>query len=74
MYKIQSKSSYGYDAMSNNLIKHAFNCNTNSKSNTSHSYIPKISRLNPIHQSGGRFDFCNYELFFVLPSMSKVIE
>ena len=77
----KSKSSYGYDEISNNLIQHA--CSSLIKPLTLidqvlHTGIYprqlKESRVKPIHKSGEQSYFCNYRPISLLPSMSKVFE
>ena len=78
----KSKSSYGYDKISNNLIKHASNSLikhlTLIVNQVLHTGIfpkqLKLSRVKPIHKSGEQSHFCNYKPISLLPSMSKVFE
>ena len=78
---LKSKSSYGYDKISNNLIKHASNSLikplTLIVNQVLHTGIfprqLKFSRVKPIHKSGEQSHFCNYRPIFLLPSMSKVM-
>ena len=79
---LKSKSSYGYDEISNNLIKHASNSLikplTLIVNQVLHTGIfprqLKLSRVKPIHNSGEQSHFCNYRPISLLPSMSKVFE
>ena len=80
--KLKSKSSYGYDEISNNLIKHASSSLikllaliVNQVLHT--GIFPrqlKLSRIKPIYNSGKQTSFCNYRPIFLLPSMSKIFE
>ena len=80
--KLKSKSSYGYDEISNNLIKHAGNSLvkplTLIVNQVLHTGIfprqLKTSRVKPTHKSGEQSSFCNYRPISLLPSMSKVFE
>ena len=79
---LESKSSYGYDEISNNFIKHASNSLikplTLIVNQVLHTGIVprqlKLSRVKPIHKSGEQCHFCNYRPISLLPSMSKVFE
>ena len=79
---LKSKSSYGYDEISNNLIKHASNSLikplTLIVNQVLHTGIfprqLKLSRVKPVHKSGEQSHFCNYRPISLLPSMSKVFE
>ena len=80
--KLKSKSSYGYDKISNILIKHA------SSSLVKHltlivnqvlhtGIFPrqlKTSLVKPVHKSGEQSSFCNYRPISLLTSMSKIFE
>ena len=80
--KLKSKSSYGYDEISNNLIKHA--CSSLVKPLTLivnqvlHTGVfprqLKTSRVKPVHKSGEQSSFCSYRQISLFPSMSKIFE
>ena len=80
--KLKSKSSYGYDTISDNLIKHAssslIKLLTLIVSQVLHTGIfprhLKLSRVKPIYKSGEQTSFCNYRPISLLPSMSKIFE
>ena len=80
--KLKSKSSYGYDEISNNLIKHASSSLvkplTLIVNQVLHTGIfprqLKTSRVKPVHKSGEQSSFCNYRPISWLPSMSKIFE
>ena len=80
--KLRSKSSYGYDKISNNLIKHASSSLvkplTLIVNQVLHTGIfprqLKTSRVKPVHKSGEQSSFCNYRPISLLPSMSKIFE
>ena len=79
---LKSKSSYGYDEISNNLIKHAsdslikpLTLIVNQILYTGIFPWPlKLSHVKPIHKSGEQSHFYNYRPIYLLPSMSKVFE
>ena len=80
--KLKSKSSFGYDEISNNLIKHASSSLikplTLIVNQVLHTGIfprqLKLSRVKPIYKSGEQTSFCNYRPISLLPSMSKIFE
>ena len=80
--KLKSKSSYGYDKISDNLIKHAssslIKLLTLIVSQVLHTGIfprhLKLSRVKPIYKSGEQTSFCNYRPISLLTSMSKIFE
>ena len=73
--KLKSKSSYGYDEISNNLIKHASSSLikplTLIVNQVLHTGIfprqIKLSRVKPIYKSGEQTSFCNYRPISLLP-------
>ena len=80
--KLKSKSSHGYDEISNNLIKHASSSLvkplTLIVNQVLHTGIflrqLKTSRVKPVHKSGEQSSFCKYRPISLLPSMSKIFE
>ena len=80
--KLKSKSSYGYNEISNNLIKHASSSLvkplTLIVNQVLHTGIfprqLRTSRVNLVHKSGDQSSFCNYRPIFLLTSMSKTFE
>ena len=79
---LKSKYSYGYDKISNNLIKHASNSLikplTLLVNQVLHTGIfprqLKLSRVKPINKSGEQSHFCSYRPISLLPSMFTVFE
>ena len=79
---LKSKSSYGYDEISNNLIRHASNSLikplTLIVSPVLHTGIfprqLKLSHVKSIHKSGEQSHFCNYRPMSLIPPMSEVFE
>ena len=82
MKHLKSKSSYGYDDISNNLIKHVSNSLikllTLIVNQVLHTGIFLrqliLSLVKPIHKSGEQSPFCNYRPISLLPSMSKIFQ
>ena len=80
--KLKNKSSYGYDNISNKLIKSAKNVLmkplTLIVNQCFHTGIYpsqlKLSRVKPLFKSGDRSQFNNYNPISLLPSLSKIFE
>ena len=80
--KLKNKSSYGYDNISNKLIKSAKNVLikplTLIVNQCLHTGIYpsqlKLSRVKPLFKSGDRSQFNNYRPISLLPSLSKIFE
>ena len=70
--KLKSKSSYGYDEISNNLIKHASSSLVKPLTLIVNQVLYtgifprqlKTSRVKPIHKNGEQSSFCNYRPIF----------
>ena len=80
--KLKIKSSYGYDEISNNLIKHSSSSMIKPLTLIVYQVLHtgifpgqlKLSRVKPIYESGEQTSFCNYRPISLLPSMSKIFE
>ena len=78
--KLKIRSSYGYDKISNNLIKHASSSMIKPLALIVNQVLHtgifprqlKLSRIKPIYNSGKQTSFCNYRPISLLPSMSKI--
>ena len=82
MKHLKSKSSHGYNEISNNLIKYASSSLIKPLTLIVNQVLQtgifprqlKLSRVKPIHKSAEQSHFCNYRPISLLPSMSKVFE
>ena len=79
---LKNKSSYGYDNISNKLIKLAKGVLTQPLTLISNQILRtgifpkelKISRVKPLFKSGDPLQFNNYRPVSLLPSLSKIFE
>ena len=80
--KLKNKSSYGYDNISNKLIKSARHILVKPLavivSQSLHTGIYpsqlKLSRVKPLFKNGNKTHFNNYKPIYLLPSLSKIFE
>ena len=80
--KLKSKSSTGYDNISNKVIKHARTILVKSLTLLANQIIHtgdfprqlKIARVKPLYKKGDESNFSNYRPISLLPSISKILE
>ena len=80
--KLKSKSSTGYDNISNKLIKHARTILVKPLTLLANQIIHtgefprqlKIVRVKPLYKKGDESSFSNYRPISLLPSISKILE
>ena len=80
--KLKSKSSTGYDNISNKLIKHARTILVKPLTLLANQIIHtgefprqlKIARVKPLYKKGDESSFQNYRPISLLPSISKILE
>ena len=80
--KVENKSSFGYDSISNNLIKSAGHVlvkpltvivNQSLHAGAYPSQL-KLSRIKPLFKNGNKSHFNNYRPLSLLPSLSQIFE
>ena len=80
--KLKNKSSFGYDSISNKLIKSAghvlvkpltVTVNQSLHTGVYPSHL-KLSRIKPLFKYGNKSQFNNYRSISLLPSLSKIFE